>query len=174
MFIADDIRAKARWLYGDDCARNALKTLCTDGTFSMICYRCMQWCNHARLHPLTMLFNKLNAWFGNCIIGRGADFGPELVMIHSTGVVINSDVKGGRGIKIEHQVTIGAEKGVAPALGDNVFIGAGAKVIGSITIGSNVKIGANAVVLSDIPDDVTAVGVPAKVVPASRPDQPAP
>lgn len=164
MFIADDIRAKARWLYGDDRPRNVIKALCTDGTFAMICYRCMQWCNHARLHPLTMLFNKLNIWFGNCIIGRGADFGPELILIHSTGLVINSDVNGGRGIKIEHQVTIGAEKGKAPVLGDNVFIGAGAKVLGEVSIGSNVKIGANAVVVTDIPDDVTAVGVPARAL----------
>ena len=163
MFIVDDIRAKARWLYGDDSGRNVLKALLTDGTFSMICYRCMQWCNHAKLHPLTMLFNKLNIWFGNCIIGRAADFGPEFVLIHSSGVVINSDVKGGRGIKIEHQVTIGAEKGAAPVLGDDVFIGAGAKAVGKISIGSHVKIGANAVVLSDIPDNVTAVGIPARI-----------
>ena len=164
MFIVDDIRAKARWLYGDDSRSSVLKALLTDGTFAMICYRCMQWFNHARLHPLTMLFNKLNVWFGDCIIGRGADFGPEFVLIHSTGVVINSDVQGGRGITLEHQVTIGAEKDRAPVLGDNVFIGAGAKVVGSITVGSNVKIGANAVVLTDIPDGVTAVGVPARVV----------
>ncbi|MBT7064852.1 MAG: serine acetyltransferase [Verrucomicrobia bacterium] len=164
MFIADDIRAKARRLYGDDGGRNVLKALFTDGTFAMVCYRCMQWCNHARLHPLTLLFNKLNVWFGNCIIGRAADFGPEFVLIHSTGVVINSDVKGGRGIELEHQVTIGAEKGLAPVLGDDVFIGAGAKLVGGVTIGSHVKIGANAVVLNHIPDNATAVGVPARVV----------
>ena len=164
MFIVDDIRAKARWLYGDDSTRNVLKALCTDGTFAMICYRCMQWCNHARLHPLTMLLNKLNVWFGNCIIGRAADFGPEFVLIHSTGVVINSDVKGGRGIKIEHQVTIGAEKGCAPTLGAGVFIGAGAKVLGGITVGDNVKIGANAVVVADVLSGMTVVGVPARPV----------
>ena len=164
MFIAHDIRAKARWLYGDDRARDVLKAFCTDGTFSMICYRCMQWCNHARLHPLTMLFNKMNAWLGNCIIGRGADFGPEFVLIHSTGVVINTGVKGGRGVKLEHQVTIGAEKGNVPVLGDGVFIGAGARIVGGVHIGDNARIGANAVVVTDIPAAVTAVGIPARIV----------
>lgn len=169
MHVIDDIRAKARWLYGDDGIRESLKTLCTDGTFATVCYRCMQACNHARLHPLTMIFNKMNVWFGGCIIGRGADFGPELVLIHSTGVVVNSDVKAGRGVKIEHQVTIGAEKGEAPVLGDDVFIGAGAKIVGGVSIGDNVKIGANAVVVTDIPAGATAVGVPARVVSTRQP-----
>ena len=111
-----------------------------------------------------MLFNKLNAFFGRCIIGRHADFGPEFVLIHSYGVVINTRVCGGRGIKIEHLVTIGAEKDASPVLGDNVFIGAGAKIIGAVKIGSNTRIGANAVVNIDVPDNATAVGIPARIV----------
>jgi serine O-acetyltransferase len=78
--------------------------------------------------------------------------------------VINSSVKGGSNIKLEHAVTIGAEKNESPALGDNVFVGAGAKIVGGIRIGNNVKIGANAVVISDIPDGTTAVGIPAKII----------
>lgn len=109
-----------------------------------------------------MVFNKINGIFGGCIIGRGADFGPAFVLIHSDGVVINGSVRGGRDIKIEHQVTIGAERNQSPVLGDDIFIGAGAKVIGPLSIGSGVRIGANAVVLADVPDYATAVGVPAR------------
>ena len=162
--IRSDIKAKARWMYDSESPQAILKTLCTDGTAAMITYRFMQASQKAHFAPLAMLFNKINVCFGGCIIGRRADFGPSFVLIHSQGVVINASVKGGEGIKIEHQVTIGAEKDQAPVIGDNVFLGAGAKVIGNVTVGDNVKIGANAVVVTDIPANSTAVGVPARVV----------
>ncbi|MCX7591402.1 MAG: serine acetyltransferase [Kiritimatiellae bacterium] len=162
--IASDIRCKAEWLYGSAGRRNLWKALLTDGTVAMILYRFMQASYKARLGLLAMVFNKLNVLLSRCVIGRGADFGPEFVLIHSLGVVINSSVRGGRRILVEHLVTIGAEKNEAPVLGDNVFIGAGAKILGGVKIGNNVKIGANAVVVDDIPDNCTAVGIPAKVV----------
>jgi serine O-acetyltransferase len=162
--IRADVEAKAQWLYGSASRRDVLKTLCTDGTFAMVMYRLMQWTQRRRLAPLAMLFNKLNVWFGRCIIGRGADFGPGFVLVHSYGVVINTAVRGGRDVKVEHLVTIGAEKDGAPVLGDDVFLGAGCKVLGGVRIGSRVKIGANAVVVHDVPDDCTAVGVPARVI----------
>lgn len=164
--IASDVRAKAKWLYGDASRKSLLKACLTDGTFAMVMYRLMQGSHRSHLAPLAMVFNKLNGFFGRCIIGRGAEFGPGFVLIHSYGVVINSSVTAGSDIRIEHLVTIGAERGESPVLGDNVFIGAGAKIVGAVTIGSHVKIGANAVVTKDIPDNVTAVGIPAKVVPA--------
>lgn len=162
--IVSDIRAKAEWLYGGAGARRILKALCTDGTFAMICFRCMEAAQRMRLTPLAMAFNKLNVVFGQCIIGRGASFGPGFVLVHSMGVVINASVRGGRGVVLEHQVTIGAEKGRSPVLGDGVFIGAGAKVIGAVRIGDGARIGANAVVVKDVPAGATAVGVPARVV----------
>jgi serine O-acetyltransferase len=162
--IASDLRAKAEWLYESRGWRAVLKTLLTDGTAAMIWYRLMQWSHRRRLGPLAMLFNKVNVICCNCIIGRGAEFGPRFVLVHATGVVINTGVRGGAGIKIEHQVTIGAEKRQAPVLGDDVFIGAGAKVIGSIHVGDRARIGANAVVVHDVPADATAVGIPARVV----------
>jgi len=78
--------------------------------------------------------------------------------------VINSKVIGGKNIVVESGVVIGDEKGQAPILGSNIFIGAGAKIIGGISIGDNVKIGANAVVVKSLPSNVTAVGVPAKII----------
>lgn len=158
--IRADLHAKARWLYEAETGKALVKALLTDGTPAMILYRFMQAAQRCRLAPLAMLFNKLMP----CIIGRGADFGPGLVFIHSQGIVINTGVRGGRNVFIEHQVTIGAEKQQAPVLGDDVFIGAGAKVIGPVRIGNQVKIGANAVVTKDLPDGATAVGIPARVI----------
>jgi serine O-acetyltransferase len=86
------------------------------------------------------------------------------VLIHSTGVVINGQVRGGEHVYLEHQVTIGAERRTSPVLGDHVFVGAGAKIVGGVTIGDHARIGANAVVLGDLPPYCTAVGIPAKVV----------
>ena len=160
-----DVLAKAEWLYGARSGRTVLKTMLTDGTVAMVLYRLMQSSQRLGLAPVAMIFNKLNVIMGGCIIGRHAEFGPGFVLIHSNGVVINSAVKGGRDVKVEHQVTIGADRGVSPILGDDVFIGAGAKILGAIRVGSRVRIGANAVVVKDVPDDVTAVGVPARHLP---------
>jgi serine O-acetyltransferase len=124
----------------------------------------MQWARAHRLVPLEWFCNKFNALTQGCIIGRGAEFGPGFVLIHSMGVVINGQVSGGSGIHIEHQVTIGAERRSSPRLGDDVFIGAGAKIIGPVVIGSHTRIGANAVVVADVPDNAAAVGVPARIV----------
>src|SRR5262249_15123456 len=117
-----------------------------------------------RLVPLEMIFNKLNAICSNCIIGRGAEFGPGLVLIHATGIVINGRVRGGCNVYIEHQVTIGAERSASPTIGSDVFIGAGAKIIGAVTIGDGARVGANAVVVDDVPPHTTVVGIPARVV----------
>lgn len=163
MFLVD-LRCKAEWCYGDARPRTLVKTLMTDGTFAMACYRLMAWSHRHRIVPLAMICNKLNAVFGQCIIGRGAEFGPGFVLIHSQGVVINGSVRGGRRVFIEHQVTIGAEKQQSPVLGDDVFIGAGAKVIGAVTLGSGSRVGANAVVVHDVPAGATVGGIPARVL----------
>ena len=162
--VGSDLRAKARWCYGSKSAADLLRVLLTDGTPAMLLYRLMQASARLRLAPLEMLFNRLNSVCCNCIIGRGADFGPRFVLIHATGVVINGGVQGGSGVHIEHQVTIGAEKREAPRLGNDVFIGAGAKIIGSVTVGDGARVGANAVVVHDVPAHTTVVGIPARVV----------
>lgn len=162
--IVEDVRAKAQWLYGSTCLGRVLKAWCTDGTAAMVFYRLMQWSQRYHLAPLAMLFNKWNVWFGACIIGRGAAFGRRFVLIHSMGIVINTSVRGGDDIYLEHGTTIGAERGVSPKLGNRIFVGAGAKIIGNVTVGDDVKVGANAVVVHDVTNGQTVVGIPARPV----------
>jgi serine O-acetyltransferase len=162
--LAADIANKAQWCYQSTSARAIIKTVLTDGTCAMVLYRLMQWSRRWRLVPLEMLFNKVNGVCCQCIIGRGAEFGPGFVLIHSNGVVINGTVRGGKNLHIEHQVTIGAERNQSPRLGDNIFIGAGAKIVGPVTIGDGARIGANAVVVDDVPPHSTVVGIPARVI----------
>lgn len=94
----------------------------------------------------------------SCQIGGG------LMLPHPNGVVIHPNVEIGPNCLIFQQVTIGVNNKGFPRVGGHVDIGAGAKVLGSIVLGNHSKIGANAVVLINVPEHATAVGIPAKVI----------
>lgn len=102
-------------------------------------------------------------------IGLGASIGGGLRLPHPNGVVIHTDANIGNNCMIMQQVTIGqlAATGT-PKIGNAVYIGAGAKVLGAICLGDHAAIGANAVVLMDVPSSRTAVGVPARLLPTQR------
>ena len=91
-------------------------------------------------------------------------FGPGLCMVHHQGIVVSSNSRVGKNCRIHAGVNIGAWRGKAPTLGDDVYIGPGAKLIGDIMIGDRCVIGANAVVCKSFPPDVTIAGVPASVI----------
>jgi len=113
-------------------------------------------------------------WYVACVISSAeidmsAQIGGGLYIPHSTGIVIRGDCKIGRNATILQCVTVGRrdQEEISQAyIGDNCKIFAGAKIIGNLRIGNNVTIGANAVVLKDIPDGATAVGVPARILQA--------
>ena len=91
------------------------------------------------------------------------------MLIHSTGVVINTNVRGGSHVYVEHQVTIGAEGRQSPTVGSDVFLGAGAKIVGPVFVGDGARIGANAVITRDVPPYCTASGNPAHLVARRQP-----
>jgi serine O-acetyltransferase len=93
--------------------------------------------------------------------------GGGLLLPHPNGVVIHPAVPIGPNCLIFQQVTLGAAHGGLPSVGGHVDIGAGAKVIGAVRLADHSKIGANAVVITDVPEGATAVGVPARVVAAT-------
>jgi serine O-acetyltransferase len=93
-----------------------------------------------------------------CKIGGG------LLIPHPNGIVVHPDAVIGPNCLIFQQVTLGGGPGGVPILAGHVDIGAGAKLLGGIKIGNHAKIGANAVVLMDVPDNCTAIGVPAKLI----------
>ena len=119
-------------------------------------------------HRLTLLGYYLQAWtlsHAGAEIHPAAEIGPGLCLIHSSGIVIGDKARVGSDFICFHGVTLGdSGKGDGmPTLGNRVTASAGAKILGGITIGDYAVIGANAVVLSDIPDDAVAVGIPARV-----------
>lgn len=94
--------------------------------------------------------------------------GPGLLLVHMGGIVVNGKVKIGKNCNLSHGVTIGktqrgARKGV-PTLGDNVFVGPGALVVGNVTVGNDVAVAGNSVVTRDVPEQAVVAGVPAKVI----------
>ncbi|NTV97889.1 MAG: serine acetyltransferase [Chlorobiaceae bacterium] len=109
-----------------------------------------------------------------CEVPVGGNFRIE----HFGDIIVSGYASFGDNCIIRNGVTVGLkniEEKIAPKIGDNVNIGAGAKILGNITIGSNVDIGANAVVITPVPDNSIAVGVPAKIIPkrVNREEEPA-
>lgn len=101
-------------------------------------------------------------------IATNASIGPGLRLPHPAGIVIGAQSRLGSRCTIMQGVTIGAAQGKSPKLGDHVFVGPGAKVIGGVEIGSYASIGANAVVIKDVPAHRFAAGIPAEVRRDSR------
>ena len=168
MCFTEDLKFKSECFYGRRDSKSAWRVLFTDGSFAVILYRLAQFFRKIKLGVLGILILELNKFLHGCVIGRNAEFDEGFVLMHPTGVVINGAVRGGKNIVIESGVVIGAARSGLPAevpqLGNNIFIGAGAKILGGIRIGDHVKVGANAVVVKDVPDGATVVGIPAKVV----------
>jgi serine O-acetyltransferase len=100
------------------------------------------------------------------MLNREARVGKDLHLVHSGNIKIHPASVIGDRVGIMHDVTLGTggDRDGAPVIGDDVFIGAGAKVLGPIKIGNRARIAANSLVISDVPPDATAIGVPAKVL----------
>lgn len=100
-----------------------------------------------------------------CYSFEGCEIGGGWVLMHGFGVVLNGGAKIGKNCTMYQGVTVGTiDMKTFPTIGDDVFIGAGAKILGNVRVGNHVKIGAGAVVVNDIPDNSTVVGPKAKVL----------
>lgn len=123
--------------------------------------------NH-RLFFIARLISEIAKRRTGIEIHPGATLGKNLFIDHGMGVVIGETTIIGNNVTLFHGVTLGGtgkEKGKRhPTIGDNVIIGTGAKVLGNIKIGNNSKIGANSVVLKNIPEKSTVVGIPGKII----------
>ena len=126
--------------------------------------------------PLSLFMRKLAVLrhrFWSAITGAeinlGTRIGGGLLLPHPNGIVIHPDVIIGPNCLIFQQVTLGSGERGVPRIGGHVDIGAGAKILGGISIGDHSKIGANAVVLKDVPPFATAVGIPARITGAASP-----
>ena len=138
------------------------------GLWAIIFHRLAHLLFNLKIPVIPHLFSQLSRFITGIEIHPGAQIGKGFFIDHGNGVVIGETTVIGRNVVLYHQVTLGGignQKGKRhPSVGDNVVIGAGAKILGAITIGENSKIGAGSIVVNDIPIYATVVGNPGKVI----------
>lgn len=153
----------------DPAAKSRLEVyLCYSGLHALWFYRINHWLWNHNFLLLGRFFSQVARWLTGIEIHPGAKIGRRLFIDHGMGVVIGETAVVGDDVTLYQGVTLGGtgkEHGKRhPTLLDNVVVGGGAKILGNITIGQNCRIGAGSVVLRNVPDDSTVVGVPGHIV----------
>lgn len=168
--LKEDIRCV---MERDPAARNAFEVITTyPGFHALIMHRCNHWLWGKGLRWLARVLSTLARWLTGIEIHPGARIGRRFFIDHGMGVVIGETAEIGDDCTLYHGVTLGGtawEKGKRhPTLKNNVIIGAGAKVLGPITVAEDARVGSNAVVVKDVPAGATVVGIPARVAGVRR------
>lgn len=166
MHLLEDIRAYKR---NDPAARSVAEVLLLyNGLHATMDYRIAHWLH---LHHFRFLARAISQWskmWTGIEIHPAATIGRRLVIDHGTGIVIGETAEIGDDCLLYQNVTLGGTgKDVGkrhPTLGNNVMVGAGAKILGPFKVGNNARIAANAVVLREVPENATVVGVPGRIV----------
>jgi len=153
----------------DPAARTTLEVLLLyPGISATNSHKIAHWCYNHNLKLTARTISQVNRHRTGIEIHPGAKIGKRLVIDHGMGIVIGETAEVGDDCLIYHGVTLGGtgkDKGKRhPTIGNNVLIGTGAKVLGPFTVGDNSRVAANSVVLSEIPENSTAVGIPARIV----------
>jgi serine O-acetyltransferase len=166
MFLRETVEAYRR---RDPAARSSLEVLlCYPGLHAVTIHRLANFLWRQGFVTTGRFISHIGRFLTGIEIHPGATLGRRFVIDHGMGVVIGETAEVGDDVYIYHQVTLGgtsSEQGKRhPTIGNNVIIGAGAKVLGAILVGENARIGANAVVVAPVPADTTVVGIPARAV----------
>ena len=169
--LREDVRAVSE---RDPAARNVIEIITSyPGLHAVWGYRIAHALWKSKMRLPARWISQWVRFFTGIEIHPGAQIGHSFFIDHGMGVVIGETAQVGKNVTIYHGVTLGGvslKKGKRhPTLGDDVVVGAGAKVLGNILIGSNSRIGANAVVVKPVPENSVVVGVPGEVVVRSRP-----
>ncbi len=153
----------------DPAVRNVLEIVfCYPGFHAMLFYRLSHWFWTRNYYFLGRFTSHLGRFFTGIEIHPGARIGPGFFIDHGMGVVIGETSEIGANCTLYHGVTLGgtswAKEKRHPTLGDNVVVGSGAKILGPFKVGDNSKIGSNSVVVKEVPQSATVVGIPGRVV----------
>jgi serine O-acetyltransferase len=160
----DSIKAR------DPAPRSRWEILLYPGVHAVVMHRLAHWLFRGDLFFLARMVNHFSRFLTGIDIHPGAKIGANLFIDHGLGVVIGETAEIGDGVTIYQNVTLGGTDPVNangkrhPTIGNNVIIGAGAKVIGAFKVGDRARIGANSVVTKAVADGATMVGIPAKPV----------
>ena len=153
----------------DPAATSRLEVIFTYAGFhALLAYRISHWLKSMGVPFVPRAVSQLARWLTGVEIHPSAKIGTGFFIDHGMGVVIGETAEVGDYVTLFQGVTLGGtgkERGKRhPTLGNHVVVGAGAKILGGITIGDNVKIGANSVVLKNVPANSTVIGVPARII----------
>jgi serine O-acetyltransferase len=153
----------------DPAARTSWEVLtCYPGVHAALMHRLSHWLWTRQLRWLGRLVSHLARFLTGIEIHPGATIGRRFFIDHGMGVVIGETAVIGDDVTIYHGVTLGGTSWTKgrrhPTIADGVVIGAGAQVLGPITVGARAKVGSNAVVVKDVPAGTTAVGNPARII----------
>jgi len=164
--VREDIKAV---LEKDPAARTSLEVLlCYPGIWAIIFHRPAHWLYRHNMKMLARIISQLARWFTGIEIHPGAVIGRRCFIDHGMAVIIGETTEIGDDVTIYQGATLGGTgKDVGkrhPTIGDRVVISSGAKVLGPFRVGNDVKIGAGSVVLKEVPDGCTVVGVPGTIV----------
>lgn len=159
----------------DPAARSTLEVLTTyPGIHALMFHRMAHRLWIWRLRWLARMLSLLGRWLTGIEIHPGAKIGKRFFIDHGMGVVIGETAEIGDDVTLYHGVTLGGttwrKEKRHPTLGNNVVVGAGAKILGPITVGDNARVGSNSVVVKDVPAGATVVGIPGRVMGARKPD----
>jgi serine O-acetyltransferase len=164
--IKEDIQVA---LEKDPASRNLMEVIvCYPGVHALVAYRISHWLWNHDWKFMGRFLSYFFRWLTGIEIHPAATIGRRFFIDHGMGVVIGETSVIGDNVFIYHGVTLGglsAKSGKRhPTIGDNVVIGAGAQVLGPVTVGRNTKIGSGSVVLQEVPEYSTVIGVPGRVV----------
>lgn len=153
----------------DPAARSKIEVfLCYPGLHAILTYRLAHYLWQKDFRTTARVLSAIGRFLTGVDIHPAARIGKNLFIDHATGVVIGETAEIGDDVTLYHGVTLGGTSTSQgkrhPTLGDRVIVGAGAKLLGPIIIGNDARIGSNAVVLKNVPEAATAVGVPAQIV----------
>ena len=162
----DDIKAVVE---KDPAARNGFEVLlCYPGVWAIIWHRPIHWLYMHNLKLIARLMSQLTRFFTGIEIHPGATIGKRCFIDHGMAIVIGETTQIGDDVTIYQGVTLGGTgKDIGkrhPTIGNRVVISTGAKVLGPFRVGDDVKIGAGSVVLKEVPDNCTVVGIPGTIV----------
>jgi serine O-acetyltransferase len=165
--IVGDTQAIGRVYFGERLGmREVVATVAFDGSQVLLLSRVREAAVRHRVPFVGSAARRLQTSLFGVEIGRDVRLGKGVLFMHTVGVVIGGDSEVGDRVMFLGGNTIGSIRGSGyPRIGNDVIIGAGARILGAVTIGDGASIGANAVVLCDVPAGAVAVGVPAVVRP---------
>lgn len=158
---------------GAASGRGMARLLVQNGFRATALYRIGHWAHRSRIPFLPMLTCQLNIALHGIELPPSVEVGPGLYLPHTVGTVIFAE-KVGRDVTMQGGITLGLRTTAEfPSIGDGVFLSAGCRVLGPVTVGDGAVVGANAVVLQDVPPGYVALGVPATVRPGRAAEVPA-